>query len=110
MPPSASPSRYTQSFNKLYHRKGSLFIPNIKSNPIEDDISFCALTHYIHANPVHHGFVKDLRDWKFSSFQSLCSQKPTKLDRDYLINIFGNKQALLEYHRKPINTKYNWHD
>ena len=103
-------SSYTQSFNKLYHRKGSLFMPNFKTNPVEDDLSFCALTQYIHANPVHHGFVKDIKEWKYSSFNTLCSQKPTKLDREHLINIFGNKQAFLDYHNKPINRKYKWHD
>ena len=79
-----------------------MFIPNFKINDIEDDPAFCAITHYIHANPVHHGFVKDIRDWTFSSFQSLCSDKPTKLERDYVLALFGNKQAFLNFHAKPI--------
>jgi REP element-mobilizing transposase RayT len=103
-------SSYTQSYNKIYKRRGSLFMPNFKTNDIEDDLAFCAITHYIHANPVHHGFVKDIREWKFSSFQALCSDKPTKLKRDYVLAIFGNKRALLNYHAKPIDRKYKWHD
>ncbi len=50
------------------------------------------------------------REWKFSSFQALCSDKPTKLERDYVLAIFGNKQAFLNYHAKPIDRKYKWHD
>ncbi len=103
-------SSYTQAFNKVYQRKGSLFIPNFKMNPIEDDPSFCAVTHYIHANPVHHGFVKDIRKWKFSSFIALCSQRNSNLEREYVHTIFGGKQAFLEYHLRPIDRKYKWHD
>ncbi|WP_245825633.1 hypothetical protein [Sediminibacterium ginsengisoli] len=103
-------SSYTQSYNKIYARKGSLFMPNFKTNDIENDLSFCALVHYIHANPVHHGFVKDISDWKFSSFHALCSDKPTKLERNYVLDIFGNKQAFLNYHSRPIDRKYKWHD
>ncbi|MES2371766.1 MAG: transposase [Bacteroidota bacterium] len=103
-------SSYTQSFNKLYQRKGSLFMPNFKTNSIEDDLSFCAITHYIHANPVHHGFVKDITEWKFSSFTSLCSQATTKLERDYVMEMFGGLRAFREYHSKPIDRKYKWYD
>lgn len=94
----------------MYQRRESLFMPNFKTNNIEDDLAFCAITHYIHANPVHHGFAKNVWEWKFSSYQSLCSDKPTKLERDYVLTIFGNKQALLGYHAKPIDRKYKWHD
>jgi putative transposase len=103
-------SSYTQSFNKLYQRKGSLFVPNFKANAIEDDLSVCAITHYIHANAVHHGFVKNIREWRFSSFHALCSKKPTSLERDYVIEMFGGYQAFLDYHTKPIDRKYKWHD
>ncbi len=103
-------SSYTQSYNRIYQRRGSLFMPNFKTNDIEDDHAFCAVIHYIHANPVHHGFVKDMREWKYSSFLSLYSEKPTKLERDYVMTIFGNKQAFLNYHTKPIDRKYKWHD
>ena len=103
-------SSYTQAYNRIYQRKGSLFMPNFKTNDIKDDLAFCAITHYIHTNPVHHGFVKDIKEWKFSSFQSLLSDKPTKLERDYVMAIFGNKQAFLNYHAKPIDRKYKWYD
>ncbi|MBR2648344.1 MAG: hypothetical protein IKD55_05860 [Sediminibacterium sp.] len=103
-------SSYTQSYNRIYQRRGSLFMPNFKTNDIEDDLAFCAITHYIHANPVHHGFVKDIREWRFSSFKALHSDKLTRLERDYVLNIFGNKQAFLNYHDKPIDRKYKWHE
>ena len=72
-------SSYTQSYNKVYHRKGSLFIPNFKRKEIKDEDGFTKIIHYIHANPAHHGFVKSAKDWRWSSYHSLLSDKPTLL-------------------------------
>lgn len=103
-------SSYTQAFNKVYGRKGSLFMPNFKSNIIEDDISFCKIIHYIHANPVHHGFSKAIGDWKYASYRSLLSEKGTDLMRDYVFDIFGNRNQFLNYHKQPVDLKMKWHD
>lgn len=35
---------------------------------IRDECDFESHLHYIHYNPVKHGFVKDARDWKDSSY------------------------------------------
>lgn len=99
-------SCYTQSYNKIYCRKGSLFIPNFKKNEIPNDLAYCAVIHYIHANPVHHGFVKDMNEWKFSSFQAICSERPGFLKKDHVLEIFGGQQAFLTYQRKPIERKF----
>ena len=103
-------SSYAQALNKMYGRKGSLFMPNFKNNPVEDDLAFCKLIHYIHANPVHHGFVRDLKKWRFSSYHSLLSEKDTKLERTYVMSIFGGRKAFLEYHSQPVLQKNKWHD
>ena len=55
-------SSYAQSFNVMYGRKGSLFIPNMKTVIVEENNSICKVVHYIHTNPVHHGFVKTLNE------------------------------------------------
>lgn len=98
-------SCYTQSYNKVYGRKGSLFIPNFKSKMIENDLSFCKLVHYIHSNPVHHGFVKEISKWRFSSYNSLLSKKTTGLERDYVLTIFGGTEQFICYHKQPISRK-----
>src|SRR5690606_41412950 len=36
---------------------------------------------YIHQNPVKHGFVKKLSDWKYSSYTSYLTQKHSLLQR-----------------------------
>jgi putative transposase len=54
---------YTQSYNKMYGRMGSLFIRPFKRKSVTDEVYFTQLIAYIHNNPVHHGICKDLLDW-----------------------------------------------
>lgn len=71
-------SAYTQAFNKVYQRKGSLFWPNMKKKKVENDDYFTQLILYIHNNPVKHGFVKDVYDWPHSSIHQLAGLQLSK--------------------------------
>ncbi|MBY0478908.1 MAG: transposase [Chitinophagaceae bacterium] len=103
-------SSYTQSFNKVYHRKGSLFMPSMKTEIVETDESFCKVVHYLHANPVHHGFVKKLDQWMHSSYQILLSDSVTEIRRNEVMNIFGSREAFIKYHQQDIDIKTKWVD
>lgn len=98
-------SSYTQAFNKQQNRMGSLFIPNFSRKLIDSDTYFKQLIYYIHFNPVHHGFVNDLRDCKHSSFETLFSEKATNLKREELIEWFDDKDNFWTFHQKKIDTK-----
>jgi putative transposase len=99
---------YTQSFNKVYARKGSLFMQNMKTQEITDDNSFCKVVHYIHTNPVHHRFVKALGIWPHTSYKIFLSNGPTKLERDYVLDMFGGLNQFIKYHEQPIDPKYKF--
>ncbi len=101
---------YTQAFNKMYKRMGSLFMPNMKTQEIFDDVSFCRVVQYIHTNPVHHGFVKNINGWPHSSYNIFLSKKPTKLEREYVLKIFGGYEGFVKYHEQPIDPKNKWVD
>jgi REP element-mobilizing transposase RayT len=101
-------SSYTQAFNKVYDRMGSLFIPSMKSELIESDDSFRRVVHYIHNNPVHHGFVKMLEKWVHSSYRIFLSDNPTKVERDYVLKIFDGLDKFIEYHNKPADQNFKW--
>ncbi len=101
-------SSYTQAFNKVYDRKGSLFIPSLKSEMINNDNSFCKVIHYTHANPVHHGFTKKMAEWPHSSYHAYLSEGLTKLESAYVLDIFGGKDAFLKYLEQPIDLKYKF--
>lgn len=84
-------SSYTQSFNKVYERRGSLFIKNFKRTPILDERQWQETFLYIHLNPVKHGFVKDHTAWKWSSWHAYQNPgKTSALDRKYYLNFFDD--------------------
>ncbi|HBX51643.1 MAG: hypothetical protein A2W98_02260 [Bacteroidetes bacterium GWF2_33_38] len=98
-------SSYSQAFNKQQSRRGSLFERPFKRKHITTDEYFKILIHYIHYNPVHLEFVNDLRDWKYSSYESYFSSKTTLIKRDEAISWFGDVKNFEEFHKQKINEK-----
>jgi len=98
-------SSYTQAYNKVYNRRGSLFIPNFKRKEIKDEEGFTKIIHYVHANPVHHGFVGSIEEWRWSSYHSLISDKPTLLQRNDVLEWFYGKDEFIRFHKQPIDRK-----
>ena len=64
---------YTKAFNKMYDRKGGLFIDYMKRTEAETDADITSFIFYIHKNAVHHGLSKKIGDWSFDSYQSILS-------------------------------------
>ncbi|MEM7548516.1 MAG: hypothetical protein AAF363_02505 [Bacteroidota bacterium] len=96
---------YAKAYNKKYNRRGSLFTRAFKRKEIMEDHYLTKIIHYIHANPVHHGFVKKLEDWKWGSYHALLSDKPTELEREEIMNWYGDKEHFIEVHQQPIDLK-----
>jgi len=96
---------YSKAFNKQQNRRGALFVPRFRRKHIDNDSYFRELIHYIHFNPVHHGFVKDLREWKYTSFESFFSEKASLLRRDEVISWFLNRENFLSFHQQQIDGK-----
>ena len=90
---------YTKAFNKMYNRKGSLYIPNFKRKEIKNETYMTQLMAYIHNNPFHHGFVKQQVDWPYSSFQAYISDMSTNLNRDFMYKWFGSKERFITFHK-----------
>lgn len=89
---------YAKSINVAYSRTGSLFEHPFGRVPIIDDRQFWTVIAYIHQNPQKHKFVKDFRDWKYSSYGVILSTKHTIVNRDKVMNWFGNKDDYLSLH------------
>lgn len=86
-------SSYSQAFNKVYNRRGSLFIKNFKRKEIRSDEYLKTLILYIQLNPVKHGFVSRNRDWQWTSFHEFPKQQPTLFNR-----LFGTLDNYKELH------------
>ncbi len=103
-------SSYAQAFNRRYNRKGSLFIPSMKDRKLETENDICKAIHYCHSNPVHHGFTKSIELWPYTSYNSILSDKPTKLERELVLEMFGGLNRFVEYHQQPIELKSYFFD
>ena len=93
-------SSYSQSFNKVHKRKGSLFIPNFKYKVIEGLNHRIQIALYIHRNPIHHGLVKKPEDCRHSSYNAILESTEEHPEFTELISWFGDKKELIEMQLK----------
>ena len=89
---------YTKSINKAYNRTGSLFQEHPQRNRVESEEYLRQLIIYIHLNPLKHMFTDDFSTYKHSSYQTYLSEKETNIDRQYILDLFGNKENFVFHH------------
>ena len=89
---------YTKAINKAYGRTGSLFEGRFKRRPVESQADLIQLVRYIHRNPERHGFVDDYREWPYSSYQALVSERPTRTQREEVLDWFQGRRAFEDAH------------
>jgi len=89
---------YTKAINKATSRSGTLFEGRFKRKPVTNDRYFKALAAYIHQNPQKHGLIADFRDWPYSSYQALISDKQTQLAKEQTLSWFDGSSGMVQYH------------
>ena len=100
---------YAKTINKAYRRTGSLFEHPFERVPITTDRQFWNVIAYIHQNPQKHGFVKDFRDWKYSSYRVILTGKPTLIKQEEVMKWFGTRQDyLLLHHQWVTDAQAKW--
>lgn len=94
---------YTKAFNKKYTRTGSLFQKHPKRILIKNEVYLRNLIIYVNTNPSHHS-IADFLTYKFSSYQALISTKQTLLQRNEVVELFGDLENFKYVHQiKKIN-------
>lgn len=92
-------SSYTQSFNKVYHRKGSLFRKNFKSKAIENQVQLLNTILYIHLNPVKHGFTRNHTAWPWTSYNYFFKMENAEfLNTSVIENLIENENIFRKMH------------
>lgn len=91
---------YTKAFNKQQNRHGTLFERPFKRKKIDDEKYFKNLVLYIHTNPVHHNIVKKAKDYNWSSYVSIISDKPSNIKRTEVISWFDDKENFITCHQQ----------
>lgn len=100
-------SCYTQSFNKVYGRMGSLFIKNFKREPITDKTHFLNTVVYTHRNPIHHSFCKSYEDWSYSSYNEILQGTTNGIETKKLLKMTGGLNGFLQIHQHSLDTLDN---
>jgi putative transposase len=90
-------SSYSQSFNKVYQRRGSLFLKNFKRKLIDSETYLLQLIIYIHTNPIKHGFTSNLLDWEWSSYENLGQNYPLLINE-----LFGGENNYHKIHLEKL--------
>ncbi|RDB06715.1 hypothetical protein DVG78_08250 [Runella aurantiaca] len=83
----------------MFDRKGALFLDFIKRKQVKNENYFTKLVHYIHYNPVHHGFCKDINNWQYTSFHLILDNRATKLERTYVLKWFDGESEFVKFHK-----------
>jgi len=96
---------YAKAINKAYGRTGSLFETSFGRIEVTSERYFTTLVHYIHFNPQKHGFVADFRDYAYSSYPSLLSHKPTRLNRDQVLDWFNGRDRFIAFHEATADER-----
>lgn len=94
-------SAYTQAFNKQQGRKGSLFMKNFKRKNVTDETYLRKLIHYIHYNPVHHGYVDGVEAWPYSSYRAITSSEPSEIMKKEVVAFFDDLENFKYCHKHP---------
>lgn len=89
---------YTKAMNKKYDRTGSLLEKPFKRIRLKDENYLRTLVLYIHLNPEHHQISDDFSTYKFSSYQSIISEKETSLQRKTILEYFDEKENFIATH------------
>lgn len=94
---------YVQAINKQNNRHGSLLETPFKRKQIKDEKYLKNLIIYIHNNPIQHNFVEKIADYKWSSYNSIISDKKTKIEREKVIELFDTKENFISTHQQKID-------
>ena len=96
-------SCYTQSFNKVNKRRGSLFLKNFRREPIENKAYFLNAVIYTHRNPVHHAFCDRYTDWSYTSFCEIKERNSQMIEVEKLLRMFGGQESFIDLHEQSAN-------
>ena len=90
---------YAKAFNLQQNRMGSLFNHPFKRKQITTEEHIINMILYIHCNPVHHRFVKNINNWKYSSYPAIVSGQTTFVSVNEVIALFGDLENFKFVHQ-----------
>ena len=71
----------------------------MNANDFEKNVSNLQKVRNLHTNPLKHKITGDFTSHKWSSWQSILSDAPTKIMRKEILDWFGGKDQFINVHR-----------
>lgn len=94
---------YAKTINRAYGRTGSLFQHPFGRVPITSERQWWNVLAYVHQNPQKHGFVKDFRVWKHSSYGTILNGQSKVVNCAEVMKRFGTKEDYVSLHNQWVN-------
>lgn len=91
---------YVQYFNFNNGRVGHLYQNRFQSEPINDDNYLLAVLRYIHQNPLKAGIVKEITDYRWSSFNDYVNDKAGLVDKELVMGYFKDQKSFVDFNNK----------
>ena len=95
---------YVYWYNWKYERNGHLFQDRYKSEAVEDDKYLLTVLRYIHQNPLKAGLVKDIKEYKWSSYNEYIANAKM-IDGDFILDLFHKDKQKAKILFKEFNKK-----
>lgn len=100
-------SSYVFWYNKKYERCGHLFQERYKSEVVEDEEYFLTVLRYIHQNPLKARIVKNIAQYKWSSYREYIGEASI-ISPDFALDIFSpDRNSSIELFCNFNNQKNN---
>lgn len=100
---------YTKAFNTFFNREGNLFNSPFRRCLVDSALHLTRLIVYVHANVLKHKINNDFQAYKWSSYQAVISNQLTNIQRDFLLDWFGGKEAFIKTHIEQVEY-YHTHE
>jgi hypothetical protein len=97
---------YTNSYNKVYKRKGGLFQSPFRRSVITDENHLQRAIIYVHSNAQKHGLINDYRRYAYSSYHEILSGRYLFVDGCSVLHFFGGIKNFIEQHQFHIDHYY----
>lgn len=92
-------SSYTKAFNLWNNRHGTLFERPFKRKFLEDDNYLKSAICYVNLNPIKHGIVTDIDDYKWISYNLMLLKETEFLQMENIYEMFGGIDDFINYHK-----------
>ena len=96
---------YVQAYNKMFNRQGTLLKQSFQRRRIDSLEYMIKVICYIHNNPVNDGFAERSEDWKYSSYNAIASDRKTKVMKDEVIGLFGDRENFIYVHKQNLGAE-----